>query len=172
MFRNILVTLDGTEPSNNALKHASSVAALSGARLILTHVLLRGAPVAALSDLAAANGFADKVKDDLDDVEVLPVAAMGAAGVVETVSDDLLEKFAFLLLDKAASAAHAQGVAETESRQLDDDPATAILDCAKSENLDLIVTGSRGFGDVKSLLLGSVFHKLVENAECPFVVVK
>ena len=84
--------------------------------------------------------------------------------------DEALKKFGDLLLDKARDS--VEGVDDIQARILDDDPAHAILECAKDESADMIVIGSRGVGDLKSLLLGSVSHKLIEHAECPCVVVK
>lgn len=42
---------------------------------------------------------------------------------------------------------------------------------AASSDLDLLVCGSRGYGPVRSLLLGSVSHTLVREAACPVLVV-
>ena len=43
---------------------------------------------------------------------------------------------------------------------------------AESNNIDLIVMGSRGLGVVKGVLLGSVSQYVVEQAKCPVLVVK
>lgn len=51
-------------------------------------------------------------------------------------------------------------------------PAVTILNYAKEENVDMIVMGSRGLGVVKGVLLGSVSQYLVEQAQCPVLVVK
>jgi len=41
----------------------------------------------------------------------------------------------------------------------------------KSEHLDLLVLGSRGYGPVKRVLLGSVSRSVVNGARCPVLVV-
>ena len=41
---------------------------------------------------------------------------------------------------------------------------------AASADLDLLVIGSRGYGPVRSVLLGSVSRELVRSAACPVVV--
>ena len=43
---------------------------------------------------------------------------------------------------------------------------------AREEGCDAIVLGSRGHGDLEGGFLGSVSHKLLEEAECPCLVVK
>jgi len=50
-------------------------------------------------------------------------------------------------------------------------PARAILAVADEIDADLIVTGSRGRGQVASALLGSVATELVQNATCDVLVV-
>jgi nucleotide-binding universal stress UspA family protein len=40
----------------------------------------------------------------------------------------------------------------------------------ESETLDVLVTGSRGYGAVRAVLLGSVSRALVRGAACPVVV--
>jgi nucleotide-binding universal stress UspA family protein len=57
---------------------------------------------------------------------------------------------------------------QAEARLLDGDPAEALV--AESEALDLLVAGSRGYGPVRSVLLGSVSRALVRGAACPVVV--
>ena len=47
-----------------------------------------------------------------------------------------------------------------------------ILDFAETNDIDLIVMGSRGLGVVKGVLLGSVSQYVVEQSKCPVLVVK
>ena len=51
-------------------------------------------------------------------------------------------------------------------------PAVVILDFATSNDMVLIVLGSRGLGVVKGVLLGSVSQYIVEQSKCPVLVVK
>jgi nucleotide-binding universal stress UspA family protein len=48
----------------------------------------------------------------------------------------------------------------------------AILSYAEKNNVDIIVSGSRGLGGFKRLVLGSVASSLVQYAKCPVLVVK
>lgn len=52
------------------------------------------------------------------------------------------------------------------------DAATEIMDYVKKHQVDLIVAGSRGFGQFKSLWMGSVSRKLVHYSDCSVLVVK
>lgn len=51
-------------------------------------------------------------------------------------------------------------------------PGEAIVDAAASEDVDLIVIGSRGRGGVGRAVIGSVSDHVVRNAGCPVLVVR
>ena len=68
---------------------------------------------------------------------------------------------------RAAVAALADGT-EVSGGVLEGDAATELG--AASTELDLLVLGSRGYGSVRSALLGSVSRALVRSAACPVVV--
>lgn len=68
-----------------------------------------------------------------------------------------------------------EGVDSVEPRlgakgtRLDGDPAMELLrHCEK--DVDLLVLGSRGYGPIARVLLGSVSHKVVTDAPCPVLV--
>jgi nucleotide-binding universal stress UspA family protein len=50
-------------------------------------------------------------------------------------------------------------------------PADRIVAIADEENAALLVIGSRGRGDMRSALLGSVSHSVLSKATCPVVIV-
>ncbi len=53
----------------------------------------------------------------------------------------------------------------------DGSPAAAIIDVAQHEEADLVVTGRRGLGGFKELLLGSTSHELSHHLDRPLVIV-
>jgi nucleotide-binding universal stress UspA family protein len=52
------------------------------------------------------------------------------------------------------------------------DAATEIMDYVKAEHMDLIVAGSLGLSNLRSLWVGSVSRKLVHYSDCSVLLVK
>jgi len=61
---------------------------------------------------------------------------------------------------------------EVHTEILEGSPAEAIMDVANTREVDLIVMGSRGFGRLKGLLVGSQSQKVVQHAPCPVLIVR
>jgi len=59
-----------------------------------------------------------------------------------------------------------------ETDVLEGPPAEALLNAANAHEADLIVVGSRGFGQIKGLVLGSTSNHVVHNATIPVLVVR
>lgn len=57
-----------------------------------------------------------------------------------------------------------------ETHLLEGPAASAILSVAKIEGYDLIAVGSRGQGQIRGLLLGSVSSAVAQEASCPVLV--
>lgn len=87
-----------------------------------------------------------------------------------TIDPTGMESDARLVLDAAATVVAGLGLtAPVETVLHLGDAAAGVLDTARSA--DLIVTGSRGLGGFKGMLLGSVTHHLAHHAPCPLVIV-
>jgi nucleotide-binding universal stress UspA family protein len=79
---------------------------------------------------------------------------------------DFKEKEAEGVFDEAAG--RIPDDISTEQALLNGDPAEQLAKAA--HDLDLLVTGSRGYGPVKRTVLGSVSAKLMSTAPCPVMV--
>ena len=102
----------------------------------------------------------------------LYVANINQLAINACLSDALeaVTKAGNVVLDRAMEMVPA-GI-EKEAFSETGSPAVVILDFATSNDMDLIVMGSRGLGVVKGVLLGSVSQYIVEQSKCPVLVVK
>jgi nucleotide-binding universal stress UspA family protein len=70
-------------------------------------------------------------------------------------------------LHRAAAAAGAS--VSVETRAPEGDPASRLI--AESHDLDLLVVGSRGYGPVRRIVLGTVTAAVLRGAACPVLAV-
>jgi len=150
MLSSILVPTDGSDHANKAVVFAADLAKRYGAKLTLLHVI-RGPG-------------SEHVPEEL-----VEYARVEHLAVTER---DLLEGAAREILEKAEKQARNHGAAEIQAVIDVGDPARRILHHAAAGKAELIVMGSRGLGDLRSLLLGSVSHKVSHLAPCTCVTVR
>lgn len=124
------------------------------------------------SDRAVAEAIS--IAQDLGaKLNFLYVANINQLAINACLSDAILEsvtKAGNVILDHAMemvpSGIEKEAFSETGS------PAVVILDFAATNDMDLIIMGSRGLGVVKGVLLGSVSQYIIEQSKCPVLVVK
>ncbi len=73
---------------------------------------------------------------------------------------------------EATRAALGASTATIEETIVAGSPAEAVIAHTAGLNQPHIVIGSRGFGTVKELLLGSVSQRVLHHANCPVTVVR
>ncbi len=143
VFHSILVAIDGSEHAQRALSEAIDLAQLSNARLTVMTV------------------------------QQQPSTLLVGGPVVPPVD--------MRSLDEAMRQEHEQ-LLESAIEQVPQDvsvvkmlvqgsPASAIIAQARKDGNDLIVLGSRGRGEVASMLLGSVSHQVLQRSAVPVLVV-
>ena len=74
------------------------------------------------------------------------------------------------VLDNALKAL-GSATSKVHADLLEGSEAEAILATAENHQADLIVMGTRGYGAVKGLLVGSVSRKIIHLSKCPVMVV-
>jgi nucleotide-binding universal stress UspA family protein len=95
-----------------------------------------------------------------------PVPAMGAAAAAQAGADPRADFQAQLHAAVAGLEPELRALPVLERG----DPVEKLLDAAEM-GLDLLVLGSRGFGPVMRLLIGSVSSRVIRAAACPVLVV-
>ena len=148
MIKKILVPIDGSRHSDKAVDMAAEMAQRFEADLVVAHSLLHGPVPQEVRKLST-----EKIPE-------IPPMSMGGASVDYQVPRAALESIAEALLKNASERARASGVANVDTQWDDGDPAQVIVGIAEKQGADMIVMGSRGLGDFKGLLMGSVSHKV------------
>lgn len=146
MSKLILVPVDGSDPAKKAIEFAADWAKHHDATLLLVHV-----PEPPVGD---------------------EVMVMGGASIYMHATPDELRKVGESIVEAGVKVANEFGCDKVETAVEIGDPARKIVGVAKERNADMIVMGTRGLGDWKSLLLGSVSHKVTNLAECTCVTVR
>lgn len=85
--------------------------------------------------------------------------------------DESMQNHAKSVVEHAKQAATENGSKNVRGFVKSGPPARTIVNFAKDKNVELIVLGSRGLGDVEGYLLGSVSHKVTSLSHCPTLVV-
>ena len=144
MFSKILVGVDGSTFSEKGLKTALELAKMYHGRLIILHVLLR---------------------------RFYAVTPSEAGVLATTVFVKEIEAEGKEIMEKAESFVKDEDI-DYECRVVQGVPAEEIVKVAQTEQVDLIVIGSRGLTEVRAFLLGSVSDKVSHHAKCPVLIVK
>ena len=142
MFGKIIIGLDGSETSENALRLACDLAQKYQSEIHLVHT---PQPKTVAFAMGAVSGFH-------------AATTMPHADEVRKASEKILDA------GRAIAQEYGLTVAQTHSRV--GDPADHIIDCAKACGADLIVTGRRGLGNIGAMVLGSTTQRANQLAEC------
>ncbi len=142
MFSKILVAVDGSDQSMAAAEKAIQIARRDKADIIALHVL----------QLPTVGHYTPSLFND----------------VIENGGREAEKWFS-----KIKSKAGNNGVqVKTQMVESVGTPASAIVDRAEKEKVDLIVMGTRGRTKLKKVLLGSVASGVVTYAPCTVMVVR
>ena len=148
MFKKILVAVDGSDHALKAAKVACEMAAQSeGAAINLLTVTRRYEATPQLKQFLKAENL---------------------MGEPKYVLDEMTKN----ILSEAKKIAGDAGIEEVKTHVREGKPARTIVDFADNNDMDLIVLGCRGVGEVEAFLLGSVSHKVSTLAKCTCVIVR
>lgn len=147
MISNILVAVDGSDHAERAIELAADIAAKYGATLHLINVIESAELPNQLRRFAESEHLSG-----------------GESQIYETIARQIL--------DEAAERARNHGAEKITPVIGRGDVAEQILSYAKDNGIDFLVVGSRGLSGFKSMLLGSVSHKVSTLAPCTCVTVR
>ena len=147
MIDKVLVALDGSNHSLKAVDYASEIAASLKAKVIILNV----------------------VKS-----QELPEGLREYAALEHVVGTDIevLKKIAGHLVVNAERRAKEKGVDDIVGEVEEGPVARTIIARAQHHDVDMIVVGSRGLGNIEATLRGGVSHRVELLAKCPVLTVK
>ena len=123
--------------------------------------------------IASAARFAAALGTDLDVVFVshVPATMLAVLAGVPSAADDLVTAQREAVWGKLRATLESLSVSAT-AVDLEGYPADELVDYASRTQAELLVVGSRGRGDLASLVLGSTSHRVVNHAPCDVLVVR
>lgn len=168
MINTILTTTDGSTHAGKALTLAADLANKYNAMLIVMHVIGEGRVPDELAHMAEVEHITEPERVN----EPAPRAPIPRVGLHSDANEKIHAFIGDRLVDDAADTAKTRGVKQVKTIVEDGDPASRILQAAKKHGVDMIVMGSRGLGNLKGLLLGSVSQKVNHLCSCTCICVK
>jgi nucleotide-binding universal stress UspA family protein len=105
-----------------------------------------------------------------DTAAELALAADAELRVIAVVAEPMNGERSYLEREVAALVEGFPPAVKAEWRVIEGDPAATLAD-ETAEGVDLLVIGSRAFGPVGRVFLGSVASRVVHSASCPVLVV-
>ena len=149
MIKKILVAIDGSKSSDNALDFALDLTDKYSAQIVLISVF-NPPTVSYLTSPAMV---------------YIPVDTTKHSEEIRVYHDKMLSE----ALKKVKNFNKDLKVTK---KLLEWRPADKIVETAKDGGFDLIVIGSRGLGGIKEFFLGSVSDRVADEAPCPVLIIK
>ena len=146
MFKNILVAIDGSEPSKKALAFACDLASKYEAQLSILHVAYNAAQSHTM--------------------------VLGSSAMIYQGNQKELDEMAIIVMDAARKIANEAGCKDPKCEVKQGPPAEQILRYSSDNNIDMVVLGSRGLSDVAGFFQGSVSHRVNHLSECTCITVR
>jgi nucleotide-binding universal stress UspA family protein len=147
--KKIIVAVDFSGDSKEAVSEGLSLAKMTGADVILHHVV---------HDLADQPGFYHKKKDKKKSIHLMTDAAT-----------DMMVEF----VKKSGAATSAKKAKIKLSTSISKGlPHEELMKAAKKSKADAIVVGTSGRSGLSKLLMGSTAQRVVQMAKIPVLVVR
>ncbi|MBK7938030.1 MAG: universal stress protein [Lewinellaceae bacterium] len=146
-MKKILVPVDFSPNSKNALRIAAAIANTNKASLELLHTNVAAAYAIPLSEFVSASDYAEDQEYDET-----------AAGMLERLKQEVLND-------------PANAGLTVETRVVEGFLFSCIRNVAEEDSVDLVVMGTKGASGVSEFLVGSNTEKVIRMAPCPVLAV-
>lgn len=153
-FSRVLVAIDGSISSMRTIDYAISIAMKNNSQLVILYVIdVYKYPYLPSSIILAPTFGSEKYLEERNEAE----------GQMNKIKEKYKQKTKNNIDSKELKTEIVEGAKSA---------ATTIMEYAESENIDLIIIGSRGKTSFKKLLLGSVSSDIIKNAYCAVLVIR
>jgi nucleotide-binding universal stress UspA family protein len=150
-FSKILVAIDelktSTATTDRAIEYAVNIAQDYDAQLVILHVIRADTKVHGINSPSHI-------------IEMRKQAEANFVKIIEKIHENSYNN-----RNKSALKIRTDIIASVRI-------ADAVVNYAKDNHIDLIITGTRGRDKLKSMLLGSVVYDVITHAHCPVIVAK
>jgi len=153
-FSRVLVAIDGSISSMHTIDYAISIAMKNNSQLVILYVIdVYKYPYLPSSIILAPTFGSEKYLEERNEAEEQ----------MNKIKEKYKQKTKNNIDSKELKTEIIEGAKSA---------ATTIMEYAESENIDLIIIGSRGRTSFKKLLLGSVSSDIIKNAHCAVLVIR
>jgi len=174
MFKSIVVAFDGSLHASRALEIGATLAGQEQAQLGIIYVI--DANHTQIPEAIRSMGEVEHIIDPMPRMvvkfEEAPINMVSTMTQTASDSEKAMFQYADFLASQAEQSARDYGAEDIESKAVLGSPAEEIVVYAREREADLIITGSRGLGKLKSLVLGSTSNKVSQLADCSCLTVK
>jgi nucleotide-binding universal stress UspA family protein len=133
MFKNILVAVDGSDHANRAVEFGAGLAEKFESKLTLLHVM--------------PHAGSHRIPDDLKEFARAEHLTVNEAEILSNVAD--------AIVDRGKEQAKSCGAKNIQTAIATGDAATNIINYCKNHEVDTVVMGRRGLGDLAGLFLAA-----------------
>jgi nucleotide-binding universal stress UspA family protein len=161
-FSKILVAIDGSQPSMDAVDYAIAIAQRNEAELTALYVI---------SSPTTFDYTSDTPEDQIPEIakDIVHYAKKESEPWFNEITEKVKARATAVTLKEDTN-----GVIQLKTQVVVSPLSVtgSIVQYAERENIDLIVVGTRGRSGFKRLLLGSTASGIVTHAHCPVMVVR
>ena len=153
-FSRVLVAIDGSISLTHTIDYAISIAMKNNSQLVILYVIdVYKYPYLPSSIILAPTFGSEKYLEERNEAEEQ----------MNKIKEKYKQKTKNNIDSKELKTEIVEGAKSA---------ATTIMEYAESENIDLIIIGSKGRTSFKKLLLGSVSSDIIKNAHCAVLVIR
>lgn len=174
IFKSIVIAFDGSAHASKALDIAADIAEQNHSRVGVIYVIdsaHMGMP-GDLRRLGEIEHVIEPAPRMVINFESAPPMLMDSITRAREDSQAVMSQFADYLVEQARKSLSEATSAEVETSVVVGDPAQEIVNFARQRQADLIITGCRGLGKLKRLVLGSTSQAVTQQSDCSCLTVK